>query len=93
MVAKTSNMTSQNTSIPVGTSIELSILMPCLNEVLSLGICIQKAQQFLRDYRILGEILIGGNGSTDGSIELAESMEVSVVAISQKDYGSPCGEV
>ncbi len=50
---------------------ELTILMPCLNESETLGICIQKAKKFLDENHIEGEILIADNGSTDGSQEIA----------------------
>ncbi|MGH1339165.1 MAG: glycosyltransferase family 2 protein [Aureispira sp.] len=69
-------------------SIELSILMPCLNEELTLGICIKKAKKFLEDHHISGEIVIGDNGSTDNSIEIAESLGARVVNIPQRGYGS-----
>lgn len=53
---------------------ELTILMPCLNEAETLEICIKKAKTFLKDNAIDGEILIADNGSTDGSIEIAENI-------------------
>jgi glycosyltransferase involved in cell wall biosynthesis len=70
------------------TEVELTILMPCLNEISTLGICIEKAQKFLIDHHVSGEIVIGDNGSTDGSIELAESMGARVAHVSEKGYGS-----
>ena len=51
--------------------IELTILMPCLNEAETLATCIGKAQRFLRPAGIAGEVLIADNGSTDGSQEIA----------------------
>lgn len=69
-------------------SIELSIVMPCLNEAETLAVCIQKAQSFLKEYNISGEIIIADNGSTDGSQEIAESSGAIVVAVTQKGYGS-----
>ncbi len=68
--------------------IELTIIMPCLNEIETLGSCIQKAQDFLDTENICGEIIIGDNGSSDGSIDLALSMGVQVVNIPQKGYGA-----
>jgi glycosyltransferase involved in cell wall biosynthesis len=68
--------------------LELTILMPCLNEVKTLGICIKKAQMFLDNNKISGEVLIADNGSTDGSIELAENLGARVVHITVKGYGS-----
>ena len=54
-------------------SVELTILMPCLNEAETLEVCIRKAQKYLEDSGISGEVLIADNGSTDGSIEIADS--------------------
>ena len=67
---------------------ELTILMPCLNESRTLKICINKAQKFLSDNNINGEILIADNGSTDGSQDIAQSAGARVVNISKKGYGA-----
>ncbi len=67
---------------------ELSIVMPCLNEVETLSICIKKAQNFLTEQQIEGEIIIADNGSTDGSVELAQSQGVRVIQIKEKGYGN-----
>ncbi|BDS11095.1 glycosyltransferase family 2 protein [Aureispira anguillae] len=69
-------------------SLELTILMPCLNEHLTLGTCIEKAQTSLKENHINGEIVIGDNGSTDGSIQIAKSMGARVINIKEKGYGS-----
>ncbi len=68
--------------------LELTILMPCLNEELTLGICIKKAKKSLEENNIRGEIVIGDNGSTDRSIEIAESLGARVIRIPEKGYGS-----
>lgn len=68
--------------------LELTILMPCLNEELTLGICIKKAKKSLEENNIRGEIVIGDNGSTDGSIEIAEALGARVIRIPEKGYGS-----
>ena len=47
--------------------IELSIVMPCLNEAETLAICITKANNWLIQNNVIGEVVIGDNGSTDGS--------------------------
>ena len=52
--------------------LELTILMPCLNEAETVGICIQKAKEFLECEHIEGEVLIADNGSTDDSRIIAE---------------------
>lgn len=67
---------------------ELTILMPCLNEEETLEICIQKAISFLRENSINGEVLISDNGSTDNSIEIAEKNGARVVHATTKGYGS-----
>lgn len=67
---------------------ELTILMPCLNEAETLSVCIQKAAKFLEDNHIEGEILISDNGSTDGSQKIAESLNARVVTAKQRGYGS-----
>lgn len=69
-------------------SIELSVVMPCLNESLTLGTCIQKAQATIEKLRIRGEVIVADNGSTDGSQELAESLGARVVPITERGYGS-----
>lgn len=68
--------------------LELTILMPCLNEERTLGICIKKAKKSLEENNIRGEIVIGDNGSTDRSIEIAESLGARVIRIPEKGYGS-----
>src|SRR6516225_1715221 len=67
---------------------ELTILMPCLNEARTLGNCIGKAQGFLEQYRISGELLVADNGSTDGSIELATGLNSRVVEVPVRGYGA-----
>jgi glycosyltransferase involved in cell wall biosynthesis len=62
--------------------------MPCLNEAETLAVCVNKAQAFLRESGIVGEVLIADNGSTDGSQEIAESLGARVVDIAEKGYGS-----
>jgi glycosyltransferase involved in cell wall biosynthesis len=67
---------------------EISVVMPCLNEAETLGECIQRAARALQENGIQGEILIADNGSTDGSIEIAESLGARVVNVSAKGYGN-----
>ena len=67
---------------------ELSIVMPCLNEAETIVSCIKKAQAFLLDNNINGEIVIGDNGSTDGSQELARNPGAIVVYVERKGYGN-----
>lgn len=67
---------------------ELSIVMPCLNEAETIGTCIQKAQQFLHQQKVLGEIVVADNGSTDGSQAIATLMGARVVHVETKGYGN-----
>ncbi len=69
-------------------NVELSIVMPCLNEAETLGVCIRKAQGFLREHRISGEIVVADNGSTDGSQGIAERLGARVVAVPTRGYGA-----
>lgn len=67
---------------------ELTILMPCLNEAETLAICIRKAKTFLSENNIDGEVLISDNGSTDGSQDIAREEGARVVSTDIKGYGS-----
>src|SRR3954452_21307757 len=68
--------------------IELSIIMPCLNEAETLETCIRKAQFYLNRSGVRGEIIIGDNGSTDGSQEIARNCGARVIAIPLRGYGA-----
>ena len=67
---------------------ELTILMPCLNESETIAACIKKAKQFLFENNIAGEILISDNGSSDGSLLIAQSLGARVVMAEIRGYGS-----
>lgn len=69
-------------------SVELSVVMPCLNEAETLAVCIKKAQEFFKRENITGEVIIADNGSTDGSQQIAENLNATVVNVPQKGYGS-----
>ncbi len=69
-------------------AVELSIIMPCLNEAETLAGCIQKAQSYLRRSGVIGEIVIGDNGSTDGSQQIATDLGARVIAIAARGYGA-----
>src|SRR6478736_4942082 len=68
--------------------VELTIVMPCLNEARTLETCIRKAQRFLAEHGISGEVVIGDNGSTDGSQEIARKCGARVVNVSVRGYGA-----
>ncbi|MFZ4774437.1 MAG: glycosyltransferase family 2 protein [Terrimicrobiaceae bacterium] len=67
---------------------ELSIVMPCLNEAKTLPVCIRKALTFLKSSGVGGEVIVADNGSTDGSIELAMECGARVVHVPVKGYGA-----
>ncbi|MCP5269161.1 MAG: glycosyltransferase family 2 protein [Zoogloeaceae bacterium] len=68
--------------------IEVSAVMPCLNEERTLGACIQKAQQAFVTMGVLGEVVVADNGSTDGSVGVAKSFGANVVYQPVKGYGA-----
>lgn len=70
------------------TPIELSIVMPCLNEAETLPGCIEEAEQALRLHGIAGEIVVADNGSTDGSAEIAARMGARVITVGARGYGN-----
>jgi len=69
-------------------TIEVSVVMPCLNEAETLETCIVKAQRALEEARIAGEVVIADNGSTDGSVEIAERLGARVVNVRARGYGN-----
>jgi len=71
-----------------GAEVELSIVMPCLNEAETLGACIEGAQRALEENGIRGEVIIADNGSTDGSREIAARLGARVVGVDERGYGS-----
>ena len=68
--------------------VEISVVIPCLNEAQSLAVCIQKAKAAFRAMGLSGEVVIADNGSTDGSVEIAESQGARVVHVVEKGYGN-----
>jgi glycosyltransferase involved in cell wall biosynthesis len=74
----------------IGTSetIELTILMPCLDEAETISACVEKAGMFLARSGIAGEIVVADNCSTDGSGALAERQGARVVKVSRRGYGA-----
>src|SRR5262245_50084237 len=68
--------------------LELAIVMPCLNEAETLETCLRQAQEFLRTSGVKGEIIVGDNGSTDGSQDIARRCGVRVVDVPVRGYGA-----
>lgn len=67
---------------------EVSVVIPCLNEVNSLSFCVEKALRSFQSAGLRGEVVVADNGSTDGSIEIAEKLGARVVRVEQRGYGS-----
>lgn len=70
------------------TDLEVSVVMPCLNEEKSIGICIKKIKEVFKKEGISGEIIVADNGSVDHSVEIAQSAGVKVVLEKQRGYGA-----
>lgn len=88
-------MTALSLSLPIERphaealpELELTVLMPCLNEAETLASCIRKAQAFLRESGISGEVMVADNGSTDGSCQIANAMGARLVGVDQRGYGA-----
>jgi glycosyltransferase involved in cell wall biosynthesis len=69
-------------------ALEVSIVIPCLNEAETLARCIQKAQRALEAEGLEGEIIVADNGSTDGSAVIARELGARVVEVPRKGYGN-----
>jgi len=70
------------------TGLEVSIVLPCLNEAETLARCIQAAQQALEAGGLAGEVIVADNGSTDGSVAIAKELGARVVEVGRKGYGN-----
>jgi hypothetical protein len=68
--------------------IEVSVVMPCLNEARTVGRCVAKAVHALEQLGVCGEVIVADNGSTDGSQEIAATNGARVVAVARRGYGS-----
>src|SRR5689334_12930815 len=73
-------------SVGVG-EVEVSFVMPCLNEAATLEACIGAARRCLEENGVAGEVIVADNGSTDGSQELARRCGARVVEVAEKGYG------
>jgi glycosyltransferase involved in cell wall biosynthesis len=68
--------------------VELTILMPCLNEAETVGTCVAKALDFLQRSGVKGEVLVADNGSSDGSQDIVKKLGGHVVNVSRRGYGA-----
>ena len=88
MFAASDTEPGSRSRVPGAGGVELSILMPCLNEAETIQTCIHKAQRFLAENNVDGEVVIGDNGSTDGSQALAEAAGARVINVAVRGYGA-----
>jgi glycosyl transferase family 2 len=79
---------TENSGLAQNGEVEVSVVMPCLNEAETLEVCIEKATTAMKHAGIVGEVIIADNGSTDGSQDLARGRGARVVSVKQRGYGS-----
>lgn len=70
------------------TAVEVSVVMPCLNEADTLATCIRKAKRSLRENNITGEVIVADNGSTDGSQAIAVCEGARLIRVEARGYGN-----
>jgi hypothetical protein len=80
--------TSEAAPHVVSPVVELSIVLPCLDEAETLGVCVRKAQDSLRRLAVVGEVVVADNGSTDGSQDIARAHDARVVEVPRRGYGA-----
>jgi glycosyltransferase involved in cell wall biosynthesis len=68
--------------------LELSVVIPCLNEAETVGTCVAKAVQWIRMHEVAGEVIVADNGSTDGSCQIAAANGAKIISVAKKGYGS-----
>lgn len=82
-------MKNHDKKTPAGASpIELSVVLPCLNEERTVGVCVAKAVGFMKRHNIKGEVIVADNGSADRSVDIAAKKGARIVHVSEKGYGS-----
>src|SRR5579864_2505144 len=73
---------------PEGRDIVVSVVMPCLNEERSIGLCVVKALEGIRKAGLPGEVIVSDNGSTDRSVEIASELGARVIHAPERGYGN-----
>ena len=68
--------------------LELSVVIPCLNEAQTIAVCIERARRAMADHGIDGEVVVSDNGSTDGSIDISTAAGARVVSCPTRGYGA-----
>ena len=82
------NQTSERSPNERTYPVELSVVIPCLNEAETLGTCIGKALRAMAEHGIDGEVVVADNGSTDDSQDIASKLGARVVCVAAKGYGN-----
>ena len=72
----------------VSHGVEVSVVIPCLNEANSLAYCVDKAMKAFREAGLSGEVVVADNGSTDGSIQIAEERGARLIRVAERGYGA-----
>jgi glycosyltransferase involved in cell wall biosynthesis len=80
--------TPEGPEVNGGSQPELSVVIPCLNEADTLAACVERAASTMAAHSIEGEVIVADNGSSDGSVEIAERLGARVVHVAEKGYGS-----
>jgi glycosyltransferase involved in cell wall biosynthesis len=78
----------QETCSSPDSSVEVSVVIPCLNEAASIGICVDKALASFAVAGVGGEVVVADNGSTDGSVDIAQQHGARLVHVKEKGYGN-----
>jgi len=79
---------SQSERRDMSHGVEVSVVIPCLNEANSLAYCVDKAMKAFREAGLSGEVIVADNGSTDGSIQIAEERGARVIRVAERGYGA-----
>jgi glycosyltransferase involved in cell wall biosynthesis len=77
-----------NMSDSLNSKIEVSLVIPCLNEEDTLPLCLEKANQWIQSARGNAEIIVADNGSTDQSISIARRLGARVISVLEPGYGA-----
>jgi glycosyltransferase involved in cell wall biosynthesis len=87
-MSSTSPITSGPSSLGPLETPELSVVLPCLDEAATIGVCIEQVRKTLLANNISGEIIVADNGSNDNSRDIAQAFGASVVLVESRGYGS-----
>src|SRR5438045_9718066 len=78
----------QSARTDMSQGLEVSVVIPCLNEANSLAYCVDKAMKAFQAAGLSGEVVVADNGSTDGSIQIAEQHGPRVIRVAERGYGA-----